>query len=122
MIRRSTVLFLVLAAAIGFGLFKLTFEVQGLETDLHRLNRAILAEDEAIHVLDAEWSYLNEPTRLEALAKRHLALRTANEARMRTLADLPGRGNDVVPVAKPGTPWPAGTDVQPALTKSRPKP
>jgi len=122
MIRRSTVLFLVLAASIGFGLFKLTFEVQGLETELHRLNRAILAEDEAIHVLDAEWSYLNEPTRLEALAKRHLALRAANEARMRTLADLPGRGNDVVPVAKPGVPWPSGADVQPALTKSRPKP
>ena len=122
MIRRSTILFLILAAVIGFGVFKLTFEVQGLETELHRLNRAILAEDEAIHVLEAEWSYLNEPTRLEALAKRHLALRTVNDARMRTMADLQSRGNEVVPVAKPGAPWPTGMGVQPALTKTRPKP
>jgi hypothetical protein len=121
MIRRSAILFLVLAAAIGFGLFKLTFEVQGLESDLRRLNHAILAEEEAIHVLEAEWSYLNEPTRLDALAKRHLALRTVSDTRMRSLADLPGRENDIVPVAKPRTPWPAGAGVQPALTKARPK-
>ncbi|MFO0996496.1 MAG: hypothetical protein U1F33_07405 [Alphaproteobacteria bacterium] len=122
MIRRSTILFMVLAAVIAFGLFKLTFEVQGLETELHRLNRSILAEDEAIHVLEAEWSYLNEPTRLEALAKRHLALQAVGDARMRTVAELPGRSPGMVPVAKPGGPWPAQANVQPALTTSRPKP
>jgi hypothetical protein len=122
MIRRSTVLFLVLAAAVGFGLFRLTFEVQGLETELHRLNRAILAEDEAIHVLDAEWSYLNEPTRLEALAKRHLALHAVSDVRMRTFADLPGRDNQVVALAKSGRAWPTESNVQPALTKARSKP
>ena len=74
MIRRSTGLSLAVALAIGAGLFQLKHEVQLLEERLADLNRSILSDQEAVHVLEAEWTYLNRPWRLEALAKRHLEL------------------------------------------------
>lgn len=91
MIRRSTILTLLVAIGLGFGLFRLTYEVQTLEGDLARINRAVAAEHEATHVLRAEWSYLNEPTRLEALTKKHLSLRATQDGRIRTVAEIPAR-------------------------------
>lgn len=91
MIRRSTILTLLVAIGLGFGLFRLTYEVQTLEGELSRVNRAVAAEREATHVLQAEWSYLNEPTRLEALTKKHLSLRATQDGRIRAVAEIPAR-------------------------------
>lgn len=65
-----------MAAAIGVGLllYNVKHEVQGLEQQLARTNRAIGLAHERIHVLHAEWSLLNEPERLSALSERHLDL------------------------------------------------
>ena len=91
MIRRSTIFTPLVAIALGFGLFRLTYEVQTLEGELARVNRAVVAEREAAHVLRAEWSYMNEPTRLEALTKKHLCLRATQDGRIRTVAEIPAR-------------------------------
>ncbi|HJS32407.1 MAG TPA: hypothetical protein VJ924_10445 [Alphaproteobacteria bacterium] len=92
MIRLSTLLWFGLAAVTGFGLFHLKYEVQALEDDLVRLNRSILAEHEAIHVLKAEWSYVNQPQRLQALANRHLDLKPMRPEQLGSVADVPARG------------------------------
>lgn len=91
MISRSAILTLLVAIGLGFGLFRLTYEVQTLEGELARIDRAVVAEREATHVLRAEWSYLNEPTRLEALTKKHLSLRATQDSRIRTVAEIPAR-------------------------------
>ena len=91
MIRRAALAMLLLAAALGFGLYRLAYEVQVLEAELARTERAIQHEREATHVLQAEWSYLNEPGRLSALAKKHLNLTAAGGARIKAMADLPER-------------------------------
>jgi hypothetical protein len=75
MIGRGTLLSFVLAAVTGYGMYQLTYDVVGLEEELGERNRQILARQEAIHVLNAEWAYLNEPGRLQRLADRHLDLR-----------------------------------------------
>ena len=92
MIRLSTLLWFGLAAVTGFGLFHLKHEVQALEDELIRLNRSILAEHEAIHVLKAEWSYVNQPQRLQALANRHLDLKPMRPEQLGSVADVPVRG------------------------------
>ena len=99
MIARRAILLLVAAiAVVGFGLFRLTYEVQDLEEELSRLNRAILAEQEAIHVLAAEWSYLNRPARLVTLNERYLGLLPLSEAHIGEIASLPlGGGGNPVP-------------------------
>lgn len=78
-----------LAAAAAIGLFQIKYEVQALEDRLRGLNRQILQDQEAIHVLKAEWSYLNEPGRLAELARRHLDLAPVAPEQFARLEDLP---------------------------------
>jgi hypothetical protein len=94
MIRPTTLIWMGLAGAVGFGLFQLKHEVQALEDEMFRLNRSIVAEQQAIHVLKAEWSYINQPQRLQALATRHLDLQPMKPAQLGDLADLPKRGEE----------------------------
>lgn len=61
MIRASAILWGLLALGVGTGLFVLKVEVQALEDKLTRLNAEIRRDRAAVHVLEAEWSYLNDP-------------------------------------------------------------
>ena len=85
---------LVLAGALSLALFSLKYQVQDLEDELVDLNRTILADQEAIHVLKAEWSHLNDPRRLRSLARRHLGMKPVMPAQLATIADLPPRPAD----------------------------
>jgi hypothetical protein len=91
MIGRGAVLWLSLAVVAGVGLFHVSYRVQSLEEELTRLNREILRERETIHVLRAEWSYLNEPQRLAELSRRHLTLAPLSASQMMRIEDLPLR-------------------------------
>lgn len=75
MIKRSTFFMILLAGLIGVGIFQLKYNVVSLEEDLWKVQRQILSEQEATHVLKAEWAYLNEPARLQKLSQEHLKLR-----------------------------------------------
>lgn len=99
MMRRTTVLFVFLAAALSLALFSLKYQVQDLADEFAGLNRSILAERRAMHVLEAEWSYLNDPVRLSALAARHLGLRPVESEQLGTLATL-----SVLPSGREGAP------------------
>jgi len=74
MIRRSTLFTTVLAASTGLALFVVKYQVQDLEDTLTQINREIASNRQAVHVLKAEWSHLNEPNRLRFLVARHLDL------------------------------------------------
>ncbi len=97
MIRRSTLLWLIAAILIGCGLYQLKYEVQAKEERLARLNRQIQQEQEAIHVLNAEWAFLNRPDRLADLANRHLELSQVAPAQFGKVAAIPEKS--LVPVA-----------------------
>ncbi|HEY0837952.1 MAG TPA: hypothetical protein VGE72_28815, partial [Azospirillum sp.] len=97
---KSALFWLGLAGAAGAVLFQTSYEVQDLEETLASVNRSIVAEQEAIQVLKAEWSYLNDPTRLETLARTHLALRPTDARQFLASIDaIPMR--PVVPDAAP---------------------
>ena len=70
MISKSTVIWLGLAGLASGALFHTSYQVQGLGDDLAGLNRAIVQEQEAIQILKAEWSYMNDPNRIEEMAAR----------------------------------------------------
>lgn len=91
MIRPTVLISLGLAAGLSLALFALKYQVQDLENELVRLNRSIFAEQQAVHVLKAEWSHLNDPERLRALARRHLGMRPVTPNQLATVADLPPR-------------------------------
>ena len=72
--RRSTFLWSILAMSVVVGLFIVKHRVQTLEDRLQALNAEIITDRDAIQVMQAEWSYLNQPARLEALSKRWLGM------------------------------------------------
>ena len=96
MIRRSTLFWLLAAILIGCGLYQLKYEVQAKEERLARLNRQIQLEQEAIHVLNAEWAFLNRPDRIADLANRHLELSQVVPAQFGRVATIPERS--LIPV------------------------
>lgn len=106
----GTILWTSLAGAIGVGLFFVKHEVKDQELRLSRLNQDIQREQEAIHVLKAEWSYLNDPARLRALSEKHLGMHPVAPAQVATIDSLNAQGMPAFalaqpkPAAKPGTP------------------
>ena len=74
-VRRTTLLWSLLSVAVVVGLFIIKHRVQDLEDQLHALNAEILADRDATQVLEAEWSYLNQPARLEALSRKLLGMK-----------------------------------------------
>ena len=92
--RPATIVSLLLAGVLSLALFALKYQVQDLEDELVELNRTIFADEEAIHVLKAEWSHLNDPRRLRSLARRHLGMKPVTPNQLATIADLPPRPSD----------------------------
>ena len=98
--RQATIVTLLVAAMMSVALFFLKYEVNGLESELNALNRSNVADRELIHVLEAEWSHLNNSGRLKALAERHLSLRPTDPAQLRSAGELLP-GEDPVPEPVP---------------------
>jgi cell division protein FtsL len=88
---RITLFWIFLAALVGFGLFHVKYKVQALEEELAQLNARIVHEQEQLHVLRAEWAYLNRPERLEELNGRFLGLGPMTPAQIGGFNDLPLR-------------------------------
>lgn len=68
------VLWVTVIGVMASGLFHMKYAVQEREDQLANLNRELIASEKAVHVLNAEWSYLNRPERLAKLAAKHLNL------------------------------------------------
>jgi hypothetical protein len=77
MIRLGTFVWLALLTMIGVGLYQVELGVLAKESELRQINRQIDTNRDATHVLEAEWSYLNDPTRLADLARRYTDLAPA---------------------------------------------
>lgn len=101
MIRPTSLILMVLTAAAGGALFQIAFEVSELDGDLSQLNRDIRKDREAIHVLRAEWSFLNQPERLEELTRRHLDLLPVSGGQLAGSGAVPVRAQDQEPVTDP---------------------
>lgn len=94
MSRLVFLLFLLAAIGVAGALFQVKYEVQDLERELAEVNSQILADQEAVHVLKAEWSYLNQPARIAALASRHLEFGPMKLEQVTRIAALPPRPED----------------------------
>jgi len=101
--RLTGLLGLVVAAAAALFLFTMKQDVRRMEEDLQAAHRGILDQQETIHMLETEWSFLNQPGRIEDLAIRHLGLSPIPAERIVRLDDLPLR-------PAPATPAAAGPD------------
>ena len=82
MIRLSVILGIIGLTLIGARLFHISQAVQLKEDRLVQLHQEIRMEKDKIHVLQAEWHYLNQPQRLQSLAEKYLNLRATDRAQV----------------------------------------
>ena len=88
MMRPTMVLIVLLAASLSLTLFVVKYQVQDMEDQLTNLNRSITEDKQAIHVLNAEWSLLNDSDRLKRLAKRYLGFGAYDSRQIGTAREL----------------------------------
>lgn len=111
---RVFLVWLVLASCIGWAVYQLKYEVAQVEKRVERVNRQILADQEAIQILKAEWSYLNQPAHLQDSAKKFLQLEPVQIKQMATVTQLVTRKDGGAPLPMYLPPPPAM--VPPAAT------
>jgi cell division protein FtsL len=88
MFRLTTILGVIFLSLCAFGLFQIKFKVQDLREDLTEIERQITEEQEALHILKAEWTYLTKSARIKTLANKYLNLNQINVAQIRQLQDI----------------------------------
>ncbi len=65
---------MVCVVVLATGLYLVKYSVQNVQRDVVTLKHQLASEKESLHLLNAEWAYLNRPDRLRQLADRHLEL------------------------------------------------
>jgi len=73
MSRLATVIWMVVIVAAALMLYMVKYQVQAIRNQATETASELEAEKEALHVVNAEWAYLNRPERLQQLASKYLA-------------------------------------------------
>lgn len=104
--RASYFLWGALAIGVGVSLFLLKYKVQALENELVARQEQVVRDRGAIRVLQAEWTYLNDPERLRRLSAEHLGFGPATPKNVANITALPFRPGVDVPaqVSQPTDP------------------
>ena len=113
MIRLSTILWTLAVVIAGYAMFQVKFHVARLDDELARLNRQIAAVREETHVLDAEWTLLDDPQRLDRLNDSFLKLQPVAPAQIVQPAQL-----SQIPMRNAPATAPSGTPPQVASART----
>jgi len=95
MIRPNLLLWIGLPSLMTIALLLVSYQVKRLENELLQIEKKALAQQEEIHVLNAEWSGLNQPERIARLATDHLDLIAITPEQLSTFADHRFRREEV---------------------------
>jgi hypothetical protein len=98
-IRPGTIVWFCIVVAVGYAMFQVKYEVMQQEQTLAGINKQIIEDREQIRVLNAEWSYLTRPSRLEELSARFLHLNGMSSAQILPLSVVPERADAGAPLA-----------------------
>lgn len=79
--------------------YKVKYDAQKRIGDVHRIERQIVAEENTINLLHAEWAMMIEPERMQTLATRYqeqLGLQVTEARQIVKLQDIPERLPDQI--------------------------
>ena len=88
-----------LPIAAGVGLYLLKMQVEAQVQHLAKLEQQITETRESIHVLKAEWSFLNDPARLREQAGRLLAMQPVKPSQIVSYDSIPFADPPAAPAA-----------------------
>ncbi len=89
--RPVTLLWIPLAVAVGVSMFLLKYKVRTLEDELVAKQAQAVHGRGAIRVLEAEWTYLNDPERLGQLSREYLGFGPPTVTNIAEIGSLPLR-------------------------------
>ena len=89
MIRVFGPILIALIAVLSFGLHSVKIDAKRSAEELIEVQREIRAEQQALQILSAEWSHLNQPSKLQQMSARHLKLDRVRTTQIVALDDLP---------------------------------
>lgn len=101
--RAAGLMWLPLVIGVGVSMFLLKYKVQDLENELVAKQAQIMRDRSAIRVLEAEWTYLNDPERLRELSTAYLGFAPPTVANITDLDSLPLRGATETPDTAPAS-------------------
>lgn len=84
-----TIVVMSLVLTVSFGLYRLESKVQILERQLAKATTQLADNQHNLNILAAEWSFLSQPSRIQALARRHLELRGSTAEQIGQITALP---------------------------------
>ncbi|MDP3371834.1 MAG: hypothetical protein Q8S21_02965 [Candidatus Paracaedibacteraceae bacterium] len=103
MLKKPTFWFLTVSFCVGMVLFRIKYEVIALEQHNVRVKTDIQLNKNAIHILKAELTHLNDPKRLQTLSQKYLSdLKPIVSHQMITFQDMtnPMRSEKIESVEK----------------------
>jgi cell division protein FtsL len=89
MIRALNIVLILAVVGLSVGLYDIKYRAEIAERRAQTIEHQIASEQESIRVLRAEWSYLNQPERLQELARRYTKLEPLQASQIGTFADVP---------------------------------
>jgi cell division protein FtsL len=98
MFRMINLALIVAVLVAGFKIYTLEFRTRAKEREIVRIEKEIAQEKENIRLLDAEWSYLSSPKRIERLAREYLKLEPVKADQFVELSNLGARLPELPPV------------------------
>ncbi len=80
---------IVIFAAMATSMFVIKNKVIALENHLEQINTRIKDDQKALHVLKAEWTYLNDPARIRSLSSRHAKMKPLRAEQIISFSAIP---------------------------------
>ncbi|TWT06076.1 hypothetical protein [Reyranella sp. CPCC 100927] len=128
MINRGILFWVMAAIFTGIGLFMVKYQVQTLEEKIDGINRQIVENQRATHVLKVEYAHLGELQRIERLNEKFIHLQPIALRQIGRIDQVPLRRTDGALVTDnkttltrgPGTGAPSSTDAPSASATLRP--
>ena len=93
-LRITALIYMACFAALAMGLYLVKYSVQGVQRDVATLKQQLATEKESLHLLNAEWAYLNRPDRLRQLADRHLDLVPLDSRQIEDINSIPAAATE----------------------------
>jgi len=69
----APLLWIVVIVLAAFGLYRVKYEVKNIKSQIAATQQQLESQRELLHVVAAEWAYLNRPDRLQMLSAKYLS-------------------------------------------------
>ena len=89
---RLVILWMFMGVLAAFGLYMVKYKVQTLKAEVAVAEKQLREEKQNLHVLAAEWTYLNRPERIRQLAAKYLTTKPVQGEQLADFASVPYAG------------------------------